>query len=616
MELLYICIKDYRNVLNQGFNFSPRWRFSYNENSEVLDIDDNRDDIVANFFGENVINVTTIVGKNGTGKSNLVDFIKSEIVNFGSSRRTFFFVLSYIYKGEEIFVLRYSKQIRVLINTPSVRIEKYVFPNFGMVSGNSLNRQTSLAGSFKEQAQFIIYSNSFGASDFLHTYATTDLTTPVIVNYINSAKSVFHLHQNKYEASPPDFSNEENKKILSFFTFAKENNIELPVKIPDYFNITIDSEFIKNSFAYEIMRSCFLSKIEERNVLELFFFAAAISSVFESREYEYANYKERLIQKINSTDLKKIDFILFLNTLFPEYKNLDKLLDWTAFFQDLFLKENIKYDLEQIEDYKKWLSDRVGYANIVFSFDLGLPITLAKTFISKYDALFHKYNLQNHYLNFSWTELSTGEYGYLSFYARFYHSVFQQRIKIAENITIIIDEGDNYYHPFWQQRFLKMALAFFETIFPNQKIQVILTSHSPFVVSDLPKENIIFLTKDSKGYCQVADGLNEKKQTFGANIHTLLTDNFFMDGLIGAFAQDKINQVITFLNDYPNNKELTLKEAKKIVNMIGEPILKRHLQQQIKFIEIGKANKNEADIEALKRRITELEMGLKNTKEN
>ena len=89
-----------------------------------------------------------------------------------------------------------------------------------------------------------------------------------------------------------------------------------------------------------------------------------------------------------------------------------------------------------------------------------------------------------------------------------------------------------------------------------------------------------------------------------------------MDGLIGDFAQEKINQVIDYLNDYPNNTAITLVDAKKIVNMIGEPILKKHLQQQIKLIEIGKANKNEEEIATLKQRIEDLETALKNKSEN
>ena len=52
--------------------------------------------------------------------------------------------------------------------------------------------------------------------------------------------------------------------------------------------------------------------------------------------------------------------------------------------------------------------------------------------------------------------------------------------------------------------------------------------------------------KYENGKCIVVDGL-KKDKTFGANIHTLLSDSFFLeDGLIGEFAKGKINEIIDF----------------------------------------------------------------------
>jgi hypothetical protein len=82
----------------------------------------------------------------------------------------------------------------------------------------------------------------------------------------------------------------------------------------------------------------------------------------------------------------------------------------------------------------------------------------------------------------------------------------------------------------------------------EKKVHFIITSHSPFVLSDLPKENVIFLEKDEKtGYCKnVTKETNI--ETFGANIHTLLSHGFFMkDGLMGEFAKEKINKILTYL---------------------------------------------------------------------
>ena len=70
MELVYLWVEDYKNIHKQGFNFSPRFRCEYDDETKELTIDEN-DDYIENFFGDN-INVTAIVGKNGSGKSNLL----------------------------------------------------------------------------------------------------------------------------------------------------------------------------------------------------------------------------------------------------------------------------------------------------------------------------------------------------------------------------------------------------------------------------------------------------------------------------------------------------------------------------------------------------------------
>ena len=156
------------------------------------------------------------------------------------------------------------------------------------------------------------------------------------------------------------------------------------------------------------------------------------------------------------------------------------------------------------------------------------------------------------------------------------------------SIIIFIDEGELGFHPNWQKRYLNDLIQMLPLIFEGLQIQLIITSHSPFVVSDLPKENVIFLKRNEfideddfyeRGVCQVVDGVS-KENTFGANIHTLLADGFFMEnGLIGDFAKGKIQEVIDFLND--KNDTMTLEMADKIINRIGEPILKMQLQKKL-----------------------------------
>ena len=140
----------------------------------------------------------------------------------------------------------------------------------------------------------------------------------------------------------------------------------------------------------------------------------------------------------------------------------------------------------------------------------------------------------------------------------------------------------------------------------EKKVHFVITSHSPFILSDLPKENIIFQEKGKQVY-----PFDDGKQTFGANIHTLLSHGFFMkDGLMGEFAKSKMDDVINYLN----NKETEIKndeDAQNIINIIGEPIIKRELQRMLKN-KIELSNKTEIDtikneIKLLTERLEKLE---------
>ena len=81
MELVYLWVEDYKNIKKQGFNFSPQFECEfhdkYKEDGTLKDdcqLDIKPKEHIENFFGEN-INVTAIVGKNGSGKSTILEVI-------------------------------------------------------------------------------------------------------------------------------------------------------------------------------------------------------------------------------------------------------------------------------------------------------------------------------------------------------------------------------------------------------------------------------------------------------------------------------------------------------------------------------------------------------------
>ena len=101
-------------------------------------------------------------------------------------------------------------------------------------------------------------------------------------------------------------------------------------------------------------------------------------------------------------------------------------------------------------------------------------------------------------------------------------------------------------------------------------LNMLFSTHSPFILSDMPNSNIL----------RLKDGCVDeiKEQTFGANIHELLANDFFMkDGYMGAFAKEKIQEMFN-----------ELRQGRKVdfnrINIIGEPFIKESIEFKNKNI--------------------------------
>jgi hypothetical protein len=130
-------------------------------------------------------------------------------------------------------------------------------------------------------------------------------------------------------------------------------------------------------------------------------------------------------------------------------------------------------------------------------------------------------------------------------------------------------------HPEWQRNFLNDLIEFVNKNFTNNQIQIVLTSHSPFLISDLPKENVLLLDKQGKVNRQL-----EEESSFGANIHQLFSNQFFLieKGTTGAFAKKKILE----LNHRISNLKIEdLPVVEKLISMIGEPVLRFRLENRL-----------------------------------
>ena len=150
--------------------------------------------------------------------------------------------------------------------------------------------------------------------------------------------------------------------------------------------------------------------------------------------------------------------------------------------------------------------------------------------------------------------------------------------RLYTSVNIILEEIELYFHPEYQRKIVKTLIEKLASLTFNhiKKVNITFVTHSPFILSDIPLCNVLFL--------QEGKPATEKMQenTFGSNIHGLLKNGFFLPSLpIGEFAYDKINELFERLNKYkfdPSDREQKEWFYSSIMR-VGEPYLRGELMK-------------------------------------
>lgn len=210
-------------------------------------------------------------------------------------------------------------------------------------------------------------------------------------------------------------------------------------------------------------------------------------------------------------------------------------------------------------------------------------------------------------------KLSTGEKALLDLYSSIYD--YLKRFgdhQYNENCIFLLDEADLGFHPEWKKKYINALITTLPILISSVKdkiknLQIVFATHDPLTLSDIPNRNVAYLKRGIK--TEVLSENQKPTKSFGANITDLLSDSFFIkDGLMGDFAKEKIEEVIKYLNG--NTSLITDNvEAKKIISIIDEPILKYKLEDMY-FEKFPEEYNKEKEIEELIKKAQELGLNI------
>jgi hypothetical protein len=543
MELLYCYVGKFRSLENAEVNLGGKYRCKYDWEKKVLTITEDPE-YIEGFFGEDIVNVSAIVGKNGAGKSAVLEVLmgedsyKNAIILVGLHRGTgLIYVWGEHVKGIEVIFSEREKIVIDPLGFPrQLELLSMVYFSNGafdrIYPDKSLEQKGRYFSTFNGEIQAILDSSL--------TY---------------NIRNVMGL-----------FKRNECAKIIRFL---KVNaHVREVVRLPAYIIVTV-------SFG------------DVRPILEHVDGGyhgsdwQGLLKVFEDKRVKLKNAKNEFLFHIERRLIVEAltyhpDFSVFRDTQdFSQYEapgDLLKLLD----------KRTDSYDY--VELYHQF-ADLFESSGIVFDGNKArIPVMELDERVVDYDRefLFYLFHDIPNLFQFSFSygevneeELSSGELAMLSMFSRLY--AIRAAVKYpAKHLFLLIDEGELYMHPSWQKQFVSLLVKILPAIYPRIKIQVVLTSHSPFVLSDLPRSKVAFLSRENNTV-SVSSSIHHA-QTFAANIHTLLADTFFMDqGLVGDFAQQKINEAIADMRAFAKLSKERSEQIKRIILTIGEPILRKKL---------------------------------------
>ena len=592
-------------------NFGGEYLYSFKEVGQSLIISRKKNEkYIRNFFNisgsECEVNlVSAIVGKNGVGKSSILDIIRSIFYNHKGFTHNEAVIL--VENEEKIKILCLNTSLKCYLVEGAVEeIERvnesyqsiYYSPHFDLKYNSNYDELDYYDISLDEYIKQDL--NNIKQSDIQDIHNELNFKNALrIIEFITSdifqqkeILSVFEIPRYEYASlifkekkirkkrnEEIDFHNTpyQFREIIENILKKLNDDIERIRRLfknPDKIDRIISMQHIYKKIVLKTILSVIIDMLEERNT----YLEEGILENEESLDIKKSDAKSLFLFFIRNAYIKRMrNYKIFKDSLFEDFlNNIFNVIDSVSNESDIsdfpYNSFSIKIKVENIKNL------------------IELHREIVKNFIRYPNMISYKNINQYEFITIDplGRSMSSGEFSILNFFSKLYfflqNSPFISLSK--KNYILLLDEADLGLHPMWKKRFIDIILKsvpyFFEGLTPKPNLQIILTTHDPLTLSDIPKHNVIFLEKAEEGKCRIS---SEVQKTFGAGVTDLLADSFFIkDGLIGDFAKSKINEVIMWINENRNKTKIDeekLAYYKKVIELIDERVIKLKLSEMI-----------------------------------
>ena len=537
MALIALVIKRYNELFKEEvFNFSDKYIVDFNFETNELKIDKNLD-FIENFYGESIYNISPIVGINGTGKTTVLNIISDYSPDkFEQDPDNQYFFLFELGKQEDR--VRFNVFCKNLYvdgnqnNSFNYILENYYEPrkilyvNLQNKGGGSIGYRTTL--------------NQEGLAMFIHSYLWLS-DRKIISSVLSCSLEIEYYGLKDYSDSIPRGIN-----AIGFLIYKSIHNI-----------FDEEDKFIKKCLSEPLLAECKKYLKEDVSDYEDSGFNLLLDIVKELNPNEVKEEENKLKDETRKVKKDYVESIIDIVNIFREIRENGSLIDNKS--SSILLKYS-NTNRRLFEDLNNGLVQYTKSKELMRNLCYDLNKSFNNYALLKETPGYH---------------MSTGEGNLIEIFSQLYSYLLKHE-KSGEDIILLVDELETGMHLEWSRRLIKILIDNLSGILEDEgkgrKIQLIFTTHSPYMLSDIKPGNVIMLEKNQE------TGYSEGKvlqNTFAKNIQEIMKENL-IDNIYGDFALAKINSMIDRLNGeekQEGNEEELLKE----IHLISEPILRNKL---------------------------------------
>lgn len=646
MDLIYLYVGNIgRTVGNYGIRFSRQFYVDFNPKSGQLYITRKDSNSYSSIYGDNILDIDLVVGKNGSGKTtalNLLGLSKSEkideypihtgenILSDMNNKHTWFAL--YFIRDDYFAIEGYwCETLEFMRETFHLRSQ----PQYSFCFKYDFDKQIGDSDSVRYLQNFTLARKT----DFHRKLFYLYYENPVMLDWVKPIKhkdrygidSSFAFERvkcekNGYRGITKFLYDACHKSGLMYFLGTKPGTVisisvnrDMLVSDSGYFDMSTASDFVHLSDfgqleidekkAANILYNGKLSLIKsfskniQNSIMEDFVWNHDLSY----KDAFVISYLEQLIiHKIlyQPSFSHKIDKKSLSLLMTPKTKQQTQY-SWQKAYLFSVLKKlsgNYARDYNYATEIVKSLETIpakffVSYTEINVS-----PEKMKDNFLDKLMKPLDESSRNSEEYSISHKDLlivefkgiSSGEARMIDIFAMLYNSIYFTNHDKNNTCVLLLDEPDIGFHPEWSRKFIEELTNFLKSDMMNKyNYHIIISTHSPIMISDVPKQCIHCISKNLDGKVEVKES---DKYGLVSGINEVLIDTFYTNSLFGSFGEEYANTIIKQIKkledinqfgnkklDEINNYILKCSEINDMIENLGEGYIKDCLLRRLQI---------------------------------